>query len=60
MPERVLQIVGGWRKIPDTYFRTLGAEDAMEFHRQVSPGDRLGRTPSSRNAGDRGRQRGRL
>ena len=60
MPERVLQLVGGWRKIPDTYFRTLGAEDAMEFHRQVSPGDRLGRTPSSRRAGDRGRQRGRL
>ena len=60
MPERVLQLVGGWRKIPDTYFRTLGAEDAMEFHRQVSPGDRLGRAPSSRRAGDRGRQRGRL
>ena len=60
MPERVLQLVGGWRKIPDTYFRTLGAEDALEFHRQVSPGDRLGRAPSSRRAGDRGRQRGRL
>ena len=43
MPERVLQIVGGWRKIPDTYFRTLGAEDAQQFHRQVSPGDRLGK-----------------
>ena len=48
MPERVLQIVGGWKKIPDTYFRTLGAEDAIEFHRQVSPGDRLGRMPSAR------------
>ena len=60
MPERVLQLVGGWRKIPDTYFRTLGAEDALEFHRQVSPGDRLGRAPSSRRSGDRGRQRGRL
>ena len=60
MPERVLQLVGGWRKIPDTYFRTPGAEDAREFHRQESPGDRLGRAPSSRRAGDRGRQRGRL
>ena len=48
MPERVLQIVGGWKKIPETYFRTLDAEDAMEFHRQVSPGDRLGRAPSTR------------
>ena len=46
MPERVLQTVGGWKKIPDTYFRTLDAEDAMEFHRQVSPGDRLGKAPS--------------
>ena len=41
MPERVLQIVGGWRKIPDTYFRTLDQEDAQQFHRAVSPGDRL-------------------
>ena len=38
MPERVLQIRGGWKKIPDSYFRTLGVEDAMEFHRQVGPG----------------------
>ena len=49
MPERVLQIIGGWKKIPDTYFRTLGAEDAMQFHREVSPGDRLGKTPTARN-----------
>ena len=44
MPERVLKIVGGWKKIPETYFRTLGEEDTKEFHRQVSPGDRLGKT----------------
>ena len=43
MPERVLQIVGGWTKIPDTYFRTLGAEDAVQFHRQVSRGTGWGR-----------------
>ena len=41
MPEQVLKIVGGWKKIPETYFRMLGEEDAKEFHRQVSPGDRL-------------------
>ena len=59
MPERVLQTVGGWKKIPDTYFRTLDAEDAMEFHRQVSPGDRLGKAPSARRARQQhGRQRG--
>ena len=63
MAERVLQIVGGWKKIPDTYFRTLGAEDAMQFHRQVSPGDRLGRSPSERRTGQRpgpGPSRGKL
>ena len=46
MPEPILKIVGGWRKIPETYFRTLGEEDAVEFHRQVSPGDRLGKATS--------------
>ena len=60
MPEQVLKIVGGWKRIPETYFRTLGEEDAIEFHRQVSPGDRLGRTASSRKARQQGRQRGRL
>ena len=60
MPEQVLKIVGGWRKIPETYFRTLGEEDAREFHRQVSPGDRLGKAPSARRAGVQGRQRGKL
>ena len=48
MPEQVLKIVGGWKKIPETYFRTLGEEDAREFHRQVSPGDRLGKASSAR------------
>ena len=48
MPEQILKIVGGWKKIPETYFRTLGEEDAVEFHRQVSPGDRLGKVASSR------------
>ena len=61
MPEQVLKIVGGWKKIPETYFRTLGEEDAIEFHRQVSPGDRLGRASSVRKARhQQGPQRGRL
>ena len=59
MPEQVLKIVGGWKKIPETYFRTLGEEDAIEFHRQVSPGDRLGKA-SSRSARQQSPQRGRL
>ena len=63
MPERVLQIVGGWRKIPDTYFRTLGAEDAQQFHRQVSPGDRLGQASAAGESVQQrrpGRPRGKL
>ena len=58
MPEQVLKIVGGWRKIPETYFKTLGEEDAIEFHRQVSPGDRLGRTASVGRTHHQGRRRG--
>ena len=53
VPEQVLKIVGGWKKIPETYFQTLGEEDAREFHRQVSPGDRLGKAPSARRTGQR-------
>ena len=60
MPEQVLKIVGGWKKIPETYFRTLGEEDAREFHRQVSPGDRLGKTTSAGRTWRQGQRRGRL
>ena len=60
MPERVLKIVGGWRKIPETYFKTLGEEDAIEFHREVSPGDWLGRRASVGRTRRQGRQRGKL
>lgn len=63
MPERVLQIVGGWRKIPDTYFRTLDQEDAQQFHRAVSPGDRLAdgaRTGISKRRRAQSKPKGRL
>ena len=42
MPERFLMLNGGWGKIPDAYYRTLGAEDLTRFHREISPADRLG------------------
>jgi site-specific recombinase XerD len=57
MPERVLMYAGGWKKIPDTYFRTLGAEDAARVHQEISPADRLGQA-AKRKA--RGSSRGRL
>ncbi|MCH7622001.1 MAG: tyrosine-type recombinase/integrase [Chloroflexi bacterium] len=57
MPEKVLEIVGGWRKIPDTYLRTLGDEDARRFHRQISPGDRLGKMPKNSTGTDSSSQR---
>ena len=59
MPEQFLKIVGGWKRIPETYFKTLWEEDAIEFHRQVSPGDRLGKVASGRTT-RQGRQRGKL
>ena len=43
MPERVLQIIGGWSRIPDTYMRTIGLEDAIREHRAISPADRIRR-----------------
>jgi len=54
-PERYLRIVGGWRRIPETYFRTLGTEDVARAHRQLSPGDRL-----AEQMRGRGRTRGKM
>ena len=52
MPEQILKIVGGCKKIPETYFRTLGEEDAREFHRQMSPGTGWGRRHPVEESGD--------
>ena len=37
MPEHVLMRSAGWKRIPETYLRTLGLEDAKHFHQQISP-----------------------
>ena len=34
MSEPMLRLLGGWKKIPDTYLRTLSVEDAA----RVTPG----------------------
>jgi site-specific recombinase XerD len=57
MPMPVLEWTGGWSRIPETYLRTLGMDEARRFHQQVSPGDRLGRP---RQRGRPGSGRGRL
>jgi hypothetical protein len=49
--ERYLRIVGGWRRIPDTYFRTIDAEDVARAHRQLSSGDRLSQRLKERSRG---------
>lgn len=49
MSERFLALAGGWRKIPDTYLRTLDAEDAARIQRQISPGDQLARRATKMN-----------
>ena len=51
MPEQILRILGGWRTIPATYFRTLDQEDAKRFHREMSPADKLVRHPSRKSIG---------
>ena len=60
MPERVLQIVGGWKRVPETYFRTLGLEDAKRYQAQVSPGDRLPSEHGRQRAPGAGRAKGKL
>jgi site-specific recombinase XerD len=56
MPERILMINGDWKKIPATYFKTLDAEDVARFHREISPGDRLGQGNGSGRQGQRPRK----
>jgi len=61
-PERVLALHGGWKKIPDTYLRTLDDEDVKRFHRAVSPADRLakGQIAQRREQRGGGKARGKL
>ena len=60
--ERVLEIEGGWKRIPATYFATLGEKHAAAAHRRMSPADRLGqRNGDQPRRGERqGKIRGRL
>ena len=41
----------GWRKIPDTYFRTLGPEHIAERHQELSPAAKLRKTGKSGGTG---------
>ena len=41
MPEEMIRRIAGWRKILDTYFRTLAAEDMAKTYKQMSPADKL-------------------
>ena len=56
MPLRMLEIIGGWRRIPATYLRKVSEEKAAEKHREISPGDRL-RGGVRRGRASRGRWR---
>ena len=40
MPEQMLKVLAGWKKIPETYFRTLATEDVARVHRGMSPADK--------------------
>ena len=47
MHERELTVNMGTKRIPDTYFRTLGEKAVARKHREISPADRLGRVHAS-------------
>ena len=40
-PDAMLENLGGWKKIPKTYTATIGYKQAREWHKKVSPADRL-------------------
>jgi hypothetical protein len=50
-----LEIIGGWKKIPATYLATLGLDDAVRFHRQISPADNLSKEDTRTGPSKRGR-----
>ena len=63
MPERVLQLVGGWRKIPDTYFRDAGGRGCPAVPPPGESWRPAGRAPTARKLGregGHGKPRGRL
>ena len=61
MQEEMLRTVAGWKKIPETYFRTLAAEDVARVHQEISPADKLARRRSQKEReSNRGKPRGRL
>ena len=61
MQERYLAFEGGWKKIPETYFRTLGPEHIAERHRELSPVARLLNKPREDGGkARRGKPRGKL
>ena len=41
MPEEMIRRIAGWREIPETYFRTLAAEDMARTYKPMSPADKL-------------------
>ena len=60
MPEKVLRMIAGWKKIPETYFATLTAEEAAAFHREISPADRLNGKRNGKISGEGQKSRGKL
>ncbi len=41
VPVSVVEVMGGWERIPKTYLRTLGDEASRQFQGYFSPGDRF-------------------
>ena len=45
VPLPTLQVMGGWKRVPQTYLATLGDRAAKAAHQKASPADRLARKP---------------
>jgi site-specific recombinase XerD len=48
-PLPILEGMAGWKKAPKTYLATIGAKQSREWHRRVSPGDKLAKGIRKRN-----------
>ena len=55
VPLPIIELAGGWKRIPETYLRTLGRDHVSRALRGHSVGDRLGTPRTAPRRGGRSR-----
>ncbi len=57
-PERILKLLAGWKKIPETYYRTLGLDDVKRGHDNLGIGETIKALMKANNSGNPSQRRG--